>query len=261
MKKIVIVTDCTDVAANEIYGTLREYIDLSPLKDTVRIEPVVPAPNFSVTSGTFLVRLMAEVYEPRSTIFLVILNSLKTNRKERARIIGRTKNGFTFIGANTGTLGWLIKDFGIDVVYESSKKGLDGEDFISFGGKTVHAPICAKIATGTPLEKLGSVFNPQDLVYPKFKEGQVLYIDNFGVVKFFGVLPQNFQKGQRFRLTINGKVQCVGLFTDSMKNLPDDTWAIYKGSSLNLYELGLVRNHGASQLKIKVDDILLIELI
>ncbi len=257
MKNIVIITDCRDVASNEIHAVLQTHLDL--YKSDARISPMVYAPNFSVSSGSFLVRLMAESYKPETTIFLVILNALETNRSARARIIGKTKNGFTFVGANTGTLGWLIQDFGIDSIYESSTEGLDGADFISFGGKFIHTPICAKIAAGVDLQKIGRPFDVDRLTLPHFLPGQILYIDNFGVAKFYGDFPKNLKEGDSFDLQINGGPISEAVFSKSMKNLPSGTCAIYPGSSLGLYELGVVRGSAQEVLGFNIDDIISIK--
>ena len=253
--RIVIVTDCIDVAANEIRATLIAELTQLGKEQCVDIEPEIQASEFSLINGSFLVRLMAEVYPPKETIFLVILNPLNTDRKDRARIIGETNNGFKFVGANTGTLSWLFKDFGIKEIYESSKKGLDGRKFISFGGKYVHAPIAAKVASGIPLNSLGEEFDQKKITYIKPEKGTILYIDNFGVSKFFGDLKELEEKDE-VEIYVNGDFKCKAIFTQSMKNLPDKTWTIYPGSSLNLPELGKVRENGAKELDIKIGDII-----
>ena len=98
--RIVIVTDCIDVAANEIRATLIAELTQLGKEQCVDIEPEIQASEFSLINGSFLVRLMAEVYPPKETIFLVILNPLNTDRKDRARIIGETNNGFKFVGVS-----------------------------------------------------------------------------------------------------------------------------------------------------------------
>lgn len=260
-KKVVVVTDCVDVAANEIRATLiSELIKLGKEKK-VEIEPIVEAKEFSVINGAFLVRLMAEVYPPKETVFLVILNPLSTNREDRARIIGETKNGFKFVGANTGTLSWLMKDFGIKEIYESSRKGLRGKQFISFGGKHIHAPIAAKVASGIKLIKLGKKFDKKRLTYLKLDRGTVVHIDNFGVIKIFGDL-NNLKEGDKVKIFIKNKFNRFAIFTKSMKNLPNNSLAIYPGSSLNnLPEIGKVRSLGTGkELGVKIGDIVRWEL-
>jgi len=250
------VTDCADVAVNEIRSVLVSGLEKLGKFNEVEIEPFVMANEFSLINGAFLVRLVAENYNPKTTTILVILNPLKTNRVDRARIIGETRNGFKFVGANTGVLGWLIQDFGLRSVYEFSRKGLKGGEFISFGGKYVHAPIAAKVAAGFPLEKLGVSFDKKVLTHLSIIPGTVLHIDNFGVPKIFGNL-EGFKEENALEIFVNGKSKCVAVYTSSMKNLPDGTWAIYKGSSLNnLPEIGKTRSLStADELGVKIGDV------
>ncbi|MBT3691118.1 hypothetical protein HOG16_02645 [Candidatus Woesearchaeota archaeon] len=254
-KRIVIVSDCSDVAYNEMRATI-----LSELGDTsqnISVEPLVKAKEFSIENGSFLVRLMGEVYDPSNTIFLVVLNSLRTNRKDRARIIGETKNGFKFVGANTGTLNWLIKDFGLKNLYELNASGLMGKDFISFGGKHVHSPAVAKVAKGVNFSGLGEERSEEFLCDYRVEDGCVVHIDNFGVLKINGSL-ENLEEGDKLDIFVNGERKIVAVFSYSMKDLEDSTWAIYPGSSLNnLPEIGKVRElSSAKKLGAKIGDII-----
>jgi S-adenosylmethionine hydrolase len=255
MKRIVLVSDCSDVAYNEMRATILSELDKLSTKD-VEIEPLVKAEEFSIINGSFLLRLMAECYNPKDTIFLVILNPLKTNVKERARIIGELNNGVKFVGANTGALNWLIEDFGLKSLYELNAPGLTGREFISFGGKYVHSPAAAKIASGIAFDKLGTKKNKDFLINFSIKEGTVVHIDNFGVSKIRGKMPE-LKEGENTEIYVNEKKIGRGVFTHCMKDLPDGTLAIYPGSSLNnLPEIGKVRClKTAKQLKIQIGDI------
>lgn len=260
-KRIIVITDCKDVAANELRATLIANLEKLDADQRVEVEPFVEAKEFSIVNGAFLVRLMAEIYNPQTTTFLVVLNPLETNRPDRARIIGQTRNGFKFVGENTGTLNWLIKDFGIKEIYESSRKGLQGKKFISFGGKYVHAPIAAKVASGIELKKLGKKFDRNRFTHLDLKPGTVVHIDNFGVIKIFGQLKE-LEEGNKVKIFIKNKLKCLAVFTKSMKNLPDDTWALYPGSSLNsLPEIGKVRSlNAAKKLDVQIGDVIRWEL-
>ncbi len=98
-KRIVIITDCVDMAYNELRGVILKEIAISNCVFDVEIEPVIPVEPFSIVGGNFLLRLMAEAYPPE-TIFSVILNLIKYRPE---RIFGRTsQKNFLFIGANTG---------------------------------------------------------------------------------------------------------------------------------------------------------------
>lgn len=255
--RIVTVTDCTDVAANEIRAVLVSELERLGKSDRVEVEPFIFAKEFSLENGAFLVRLMADNYNPNNTTFLVILNPLKTNRADRARIVGQTQKGHKFVGENTGILSWLIQDFGVKEIFESSKEGLDGKTFISFGGKYVHAPIAARVAAGLDLNTFGLPFDRDRITKLDLKQGTVLHIDNFGVPKMFGTLESNLKEGDLLDIYVNQEKRLTAVFTSSMKNLDDDTWAIYKGSSVNsLPEIGKVRSlETAKELEIKIGDI------
>ena len=63
-KRIVFITDCTDIAYNELRAIILSYA-----KDCdVEIEPVVSVAPFSIINGNFILRLMGETY-PEGTIF------------------------------------------------------------------------------------------------------------------------------------------------------------------------------------------------
>ena len=150
-KRIVFITDCVDVAYNELRGVI-----LSNIKsDEIVVEPVVPVIPFSIINGNFVLRLMADAY-PEGTIFSMILNPMK---ERPARLIGKTKKkNFYFIGANTGVFTWFFRDFGVDELYELNDPG-----FFPFGGKYVHAPAVAQIAMGKPLNEMGNPFDIKKL--------------------------------------------------------------------------------------------------
>ena len=115
-KRIVIITDCVDVAYNELRGVILDNIK----SEEIVVEPVVPVIPFSIINGNFVLRLMADTYS-EGTVFSIILNPSK---KRPARLIGKTKKkNFYFMGANTGVFTWFFKDFGIDELYELKDPG------------------------------------------------------------------------------------------------------------------------------------------
>lgn len=255
--RIVIITDCVDVAANELRAVLVSQLETLGTEVKVDVEPIVQAKEFSLVNGSFLVRLMASSYLPQSTTFLIVLNPLNSERKDRARIIGETSNGFKFVCENTGIIEWLLKDCGISQLYESSREGLNGVGYISFGGKYIHAPIAAKVASGIALSTLGTPFSQNRLAHLEIKEGTVLHIDNFGVLKINSILNQP-KEGDNFEIYVDGIKKCVAVYAHSMKTLPDNCWAIYNGSSnLGLTEIGKVRSLSvAKELGAKIGNII-----
>ncbi len=145
-KRIVIITDCADMAYNELRGVILDNIK----SEEIIIEPVVSVAPFSIINGNFALRLMAEVY-PEGTVFSIILNPSK---ERPARLIGKTeKKSFYFMGANTGVFTWFFRDFGVEELFELNDPG-----FFPFGGKYVHAPAVAQIAMGKRLKEMGHQF-------------------------------------------------------------------------------------------------------
>jgi len=237
------------VAYNEIRAEILKKINKNDQNQSIIIEPLVAAKEFSIINGAFLARLMAEIYPPKNTIFLVVLNPSKVRP---ARLIGETKNGFKFVGANTGALNWLIEDFGLEKLYELNDPG-----FLPFGGKCVHAPAVAKIALGKNFEKLGEKRNDDFLVDFKIPNGTVVHIDNFGLIKIKGKPPE-YRDGEILEVCINDNKKLEAIFTNRMMSLEDKTWCLYPGSSLGgMPELGKVRSlDGAKEIGVEIGDVI-----
>jgi len=244
-KRIVFITDCVDIAYNELRGTVLSQLHKLGNSIDLEIEPVVPVKPFSIVNGSFTLRLMAETY-PEDTIFSVILNPLK---ERPARLIGKTKTKrFYFLGANTGVFDWFLRDFGIDELYEIHDPG-----FFPFGGKYVHAPAAAQIASGGLLSLIGSKFDPGGLIKLDIPDGTILHIDSFGLMKFKGVLPE-INEGDKLTIEISGS-SFSAVYAKRMMSRETGEWVLYPGSSLGLPEIGKVREDGASEINAKVGDI------
>ena len=66
-RKVVVLTDCIDVAWQEIRGSI--YSNSNDYD--VCIEPVVPVDSYSIVNVNFLVKLIAEIY-PEGTIYVLL---------------------------------------------------------------------------------------------------------------------------------------------------------------------------------------------
>ncbi|MCX6786617.1 MAG: SAM-dependent chlorinase/fluorinase [Candidatus Kaiserbacteria bacterium] len=249
-RKLVCITDCVDVAYNELRGVVySELQKLGTVSDLI-IEPVVPVEAFSVINGNFILRLMGEVY-PDGTVFLVILNPLK---ERPARLVGKTKKkGFYFVGANTGVFDWFTKDFGIEELYELHDPG-----FVPFGGKYVHAPSAVKIACGVNLATLGKPFDKQNLLQLDVQDGTIVHIDNFGLIKFTGILPE-LKENTQLKIDINGQF-ISAVYAQRMMSRETGEWVLYPGSSLGLPEVGKVRCNGAEEIRARVGEVIKISI-
>jgi hypothetical protein len=262
-KRLLVITDCTDVASQELHAAITSHLDRLEANN-VSIEPIVHVKEFSVLHGSFSARLIAESYIPDQLTILAVVNPLNTSNTKRARIAGRLKNGIQFVGANTGIFSWLIKDYGLKELVETDRTGLSGNSFISFGGKYIHAPIAATLAATGDLSKVKvAEFKKSDLVAYKYRQGSIVHIDNFGVSKLLYAADDLIAvPGQKFLIIKDGEIIGTATFCHSMKELTVGTLAIYKGSSLGMLELGKVRHLNTAQtLGLEIGDILVIQSI
>jgi len=116
-KNIVIVTDCKDIALEQIKARL---ISLLP-NDKINFFNLITNP-FQINNGLFLSKLISEeVPHGKNTLFLAIVNPLKIKPK---RIFGKLKNGTWFVGADTGIFSLLFKEFGIKEIYEGKNQNI-----------------------------------------------------------------------------------------------------------------------------------------
>jgi len=199
MKNIVVITDCYDVAFNEIRTKIIEI--LGDRIDEVSIEPVVKVKEFSLINCCFLTRLMAENY-PEGTAFLVLCSP--TIEKPN-RIYGVTKKKkLLFFGPNNGVLTWLIKDFGVEEIYISENRS--DKEYHPFGGKIDYAPTIAKMILVENLKSLtiGREAKIDEIKTLEIPDGSIVHIDNFGSCKIKGNLP-HIKEGSRVKIDINGK--------------------------------------------------------
>lgn len=250
-KTVVVITDCKDVAFNEMRRIIINECTKIGCHD-VEVE-LVGVSEFSIVNAAFLARLMADYY-PAGTVLSVVINP----QKERsARIYGETSNGIKFFGANTGALNWLLEDFGHTALHEIHDPG-----FISFGGKYVHAPNVAKLVAGVPLHEFGRSFAAESLNVLDIPQGTVVHIDNFGLLKIKGDAP-SFDEGTRLKVFVNGEYKLSAVFAQRMMSREDREWVIYPGSSLHsLPELGTVRYpDGYKEIGIKIGDVIRWEII
>lgn len=230
VKHVVVITDCKDVAFNEMKWIIKSEC-LKMNCNEVEIE-LLPISEFSIINASFLTRLIAE-HCTSGTVLSVVINPSK-NRY--SRIYGELPNGVKFFGANTGALTWLINDFDVKELYEIHDPG-----FVSFGGKFVHAPNVAKLVADIPYGQFGKRFLKESLTELNIKEGTIIHIDNFGLMKIKGESPK-YDEGQKVKIFVNREYKFDAKFSNRMMSNEDKEWILYKGSSLDgLPELGTVR--------------------
>jgi S-adenosylmethionine hydrolase len=247
MKQIVVITDCHDVAFNEIRAQITSTLG-NRIKN-IQIEPVVKVKEFSLINCAFLTRLIAENYPPGTTIMILC----SPTREKPNRIYGITKKkNIKFFATNNGSISWLLKDFGIKEVYISENR--QDNKYMPFGGKIDYAPAIAKIAMVKSLKslKMGKEANAKEIKKLNIPNNTILHIDNFGLCKIKSEVP-NLKEGSKITISIKGK-KFNATFCKRMMSLQDNAYAIYPGSSLNLPEFGIVRRNAAEILNLKIGD-------
>jgi len=252
IKNVVILTDCTDIAFNEMRQTLLNELDSFAIHD-INISPIVMINHFSVINAAFNIRLFSEIYPAEKTIFIVVVSGLNSNPE---RIFGKTKNGLTFVGNNSGYFNWLIQDVGIEYLYQNkTTREVNGN---SFGGKYVQVPTAAKLIAGLPLDHLGVKKEEGFIRDFVIENGTVVHCDNFGLMKIKSNKLTHFCEGEKLRIFVNNIYKADGIYTEKMKSQKDNTWVLFTGSSLyGLPELGKVRSQNSAQeLGVKVGDII-----
>jgi len=273
MKNVVLITDCTDVAAEQVKARLNKI--LSEKNIGLRIHFVF-TPPFEIINGMFLANLLSEeISNGENTLYLAILNPLK---KKPKRIFGQFKNNSWYVGADTGIFSLLFKDFGIKDVWK-----MKNIYHYPFGGLHVHAIVAARLLRGDKKKDIGIKIPIKDVKIIKPEKGEVIHLDNFGIIKIWDrAYKYNLKENSEINIKIinkNGKTKKVikGIYTERMMSLSDRTITVYPGSSLldnsknkieeeyrksGLLELGIVRNtNSAKALGISIGDIIKISRI
>lgn len=244
-KNVIVITDCSDIAFAEMKCIIVEECKKLGV-EAVSVD-LVAVEEFSIVNAAFITRLLGECC-PQDTIFSIVINP---QRHRSARIYGKTKNGLTFFGANTGALTWLLRDLDVEKLYEINDPG-----FISFGGKYVHAPNIAKLVANVDFNDFGKPFPVEKLTEIDVRKGTIVHIDNFGLMKIMGDAPV-YAEGQKFKIYVNGEYRLDAKFSNRMMDNEDREWILYRGSSLHgLPELGTVRyKYGFKDMNFKIGDV------
>ena len=239
MNRVVVVSDCTDVAFAEMRGAM-----LTHGAGDYSIEPLVPSAAFSLENSSFVTRLMVDAYPP-GTVICVVVNAI-AERTER--IVGRLREkDIVFEGTNTGQFGWILEDFGLKECYELHDPG-----FLPFGGKYVHAPAVGRIAAGTRLDTHGTPFDPTRIRSWLPSQGDLVHVDNFGNGKFRWS-TEGWEFGDEIEVRVGGQ-SLTAVYWQRMMARDTGEWVVYPGSSLNLREVGEVRGYGLHQFGVGAGD-------
>lgn len=104
---------------------------------------------------------------------------------------------------------------------------------------------------------MASKFPLKSLTDLDIKDGTIVHIDNFGLMKIKGETPV-FEDGDQLKVCRNGDYILDAVFAKRMMSKNDKEWVLYAGSSLNsMPELGTVRYaEGYKEISAEIGDIL-----
>lgn len=268
MKHIVLITDCIDIASEQINARISKILGENNLD--CKIYKVFTDP-FQITNGMFLSKLLSEeIPSGKNTLYLAILNPLKEKPK---RIFGKFKDKSWFVGTNTGIFSLLFQEKGITEVWETKNLG-----HYPFGGLHIHTVAAANLLCGKDKKLIGDLLDINEIKMYNPKFGEVVHIDNFGLSKIWlrssdlkmeedtPVIIKIYNQKEEL------KKEVKGIYSHRMMNYEDDEIVVYPGSALlnleykkdntkykksGLIEIGLVRNSESSKvLGIKLGDII-----
>jgi S-adenosylmethionine hydrolase len=247
--RLVILSDCTDVAVNEIRFSIDAFFGAG--RKGFVIEPSVAIAPWSILNGSFLIRLLAES-APKKTVLYAVINPLPDSFE---RVIGVCKTReIAFVGRNTGVFGWLAQDFGIKKLIEISQ-----DPYVAFGGKNIYPKAVAAAIRGDHLDSLGPALDHSAIRDIERVPGTILHIDNFGIAKFVGK-PSGFAQqdtpiGKKFFVRINGRECMTARYVKQLTAAETGEWVVYDGSSLGgLPEMAQVRANGTRNFGLQIGD-------
>lgn len=253
MYRVVIITDCIDVAYSEMRGHI-----LSHAKVAVEIEPLIPVKPYSIINAAFLTRLIADSYPPETVLFTLVSPGAPA-RSHPTSVAGTTKSGHVFIGPDLGAFAWITNDLQLASLYQVKRPPLN---FATFGGKYFLAPAVAELLNNSLSPELISNQVLNGVSQVDIPDGVVVHIDNFGNIKLKGPRP-NYEEGQELIITVahtNRKYKAR--FGRRFMDFHDLSLIVSAGSSLHgLPEVALTRGNAALNLEVDIGDKILFEVL
>jgi S-adenosylmethionine hydrolase len=212
-----------------------------------------------------LILSRAVPYFPAGTIHVAVVDpGVGTSRRPMAAQLGNQ----LFVLPDNGLLSLVLE--------QNERSGLPGK-FIHldrpqfwlakvshvFHGRDIFAPAAGHLASGIPIDQLGSPFtDPIRLSFPQPQktlnglQGEVIHIDHFGNIS--SNIRQEHLKNER-EITVNfGKVRIQGLVHTFAEKPPGTLVALY-GSTGNLI-VCVVNGNAAQQLNASLGDIITVSM-
>ncbi len=235
-KLIAITTDLDQFAHAQLKAVLSSLGFNGQIVENHSVSP------FSITEGAFEIKTLCE-FCPKNSVHLGIIDPGVGN--DRAGIIIQTENSF-FVGPDNGLFWPAAIEEKIINIWEINPEYF-GDISNTFHGRDYFIKAAVFLALGK---------NPQDfgcqkiekIKSLKFKNGEVLHVDNYGNLKIYF---KNLASQELHLRTHNLKIPFVKTFSDVLPGRPLAYW----GSS-NTLELAINLGNAAKEFNIKQGDIL-----
>lgn len=178
-----LVTLTSDVGA--AYAAQMKAVLLQRLPPGHIIDIAHDLPAHGIPEAAFLLRQIAPAF-PSGTVHLVIVDPGVGGR--RAPVAVACRDGSTLVGPDNGVLEPTARRLGVARVVRLDPQRVVPDRPVSatFEGRDLFAPAAARIATGTPLGRMGepaalrALRLPEPRRTPRGVDGEVLHVDRFG---------------------------------------------------------------------------------
>ena len=215
---------------------------------------------FNTAQAAFLVRNSYPSF-PENTIHIIAVNS---EPEEDGQLLAAYMAGQYFLCADNGMLGLLGGPGPEQVVRINEKPEQESDSFISL---SIFAEVACKLASGIPLEKLGTpakTFNKQIPLRPTIEEhiitGSVIYIDSYqnAITNISRELFERVGGGRPFRIYVQSKHYVVEKINKRYNETPPgELLAIFNSASL--LEIAIRNGNAAGLLKLTTSSTIRIE--
>ena len=162
-----------------VKGTIKRF---APQCEIIDITHNIAA--FDIRAAAFVLQKSVQYY-PGGTIFLSVVDPGVGSER---RLLAAQAGDYLFVAPDNGMLSYTLADFERKRVHAIENEALFlPEHGQTFHGRDILAPVAARMATGLPIEEVGSrvesyVFlrQPNLLKHGRSVIGEIIYVDKFG---------------------------------------------------------------------------------
>ena len=221
---------------------------------------------FSIIEAGYIIKSTYSHY-PKKTIFIVVVDPGVGSSREI--IIVRTKSDYFFIGPNNGIFTNAFDSNEVSkCIHVKNESYFNIPVSKTFHGRDIMAPIGAYLSKGVDIDKFGSKFLISNLTkFPieikKISNTEIKctiqYIDEFG--NLITNIKENFvilEEGAEMAIK-TGEQKIKGKFVKIFEEVFVDSLLFIIGSS-GFLEIAKNQGNAASDLSLKVGDVIIIEL-